>query len=284
MRKLTALIVLALLAVALVAAGCPRDKGDSTTVTVDGEADTADGTTVVDGSGTEGQGGETNVDIDVNAEGGQAEGDAATTEGETTTEGGDQAAGDSGDKSTDSGDQPAADDPNANLPKVVLETTKGNIVLAIHHDWAPIGAEHFLDLVNAGFYNGAPWFRVVKGFMCQCGIAADPAVTKKWQEQTIQDEPVKQGNKRGMVSFGKSGLPNSRSTHIFINYVDNSASLDPQGFSAFAEVVEGMDVADKLFVTGDGTVDQGELSAKGIAYFKSLFPEGDVIQRAYVQK
>jgi cyclophilin family peptidyl-prolyl cis-trans isomerase len=155
--------------------------------------------------------------------------------------------------------------------------------MAIHYDWAPIGAKHFVELVNAGYYNGAPWFRVIPGFMCQCGIAADPAVTKKWQDQTIQDEPVKQGNTRGMVSFGKSSAPNSRSTHIFINYVDNSRSLDPQGFSAFAEVISGMEVADKFKATGE-SVGQGELSAQGIDYFKKLFPDGDVITRAYLKK
>ncbi|MDQ3023979.1 MAG: peptidylprolyl isomerase [bacterium] len=283
MRKLTVLMVLALLAVAAVAVACPRDKGDTTTIEVADSGTPADDTTVVDGGST--PQGDTNVDVDITTEGGdtQTKGGDTTEGGDTATEGGDKAAdGAGGDTSTDSGDKAA--DPAAGLPKVVLETTKGDIVLAIHHDWAPIGAKHFLELVNAGFYNGAPWFRVMDGFMAQTGIAADPAVTAKWQNQTIQDEPVKQGNGRGMVSFGKSGAPNSRSTHIFINYADNSGSLDPQGFSAFAEVVEGMDVADKLLKTGDGTVDQMELSSKGIAYFKSKFPDGDVITRAYVKK
>ena len=167
--------------------------------------------------------------------------------------------------------------------KVVLETTKGDIVLAVHPDWSPLGAAHFLELVQAGFYDGAPWFRVIDGFVAQCGVAADPAVNKQWSGKTIKDEPVVVGNPRGMVAFGKSGAPNSRSTHIFINFRDNSGSLDPQGFSAFAEVAEGMDVADSL--TRCEYNDQGGLAAAGgLESFKKRFPAGDYITRAYVAR
>jgi peptidyl-prolyl cis-trans isomerase A (cyclophilin A) len=278
MRKLTAVIILALLAISVLTAACPRDKGDNTTVAVE-SGTPEDETKVVDASNPD-EKGDTNVNIDVSQEG-KTEGGDTATEGDKTA-----------DTPAEPGATPPAEekpaepakDPGAGLTKVVLETSKGNIVLGIHEDWSPLGAKHFLELVDAGYYNGAPWFRVIKGFMCQCGIAADPAVTAKWQNQTIQDEPVIKGNSRGNVSFGKSGAPNSRSTHFFINYVDNSQSLDPQGFSAFAEVVEGMDVADKLKITGEGTVEQGQLSARGIAYFKEKFPDGDVIIRAYVKK
>ena len=75
--------------------------------------------------------------------------------------------------------------------QVVLETTKGDITLEVHEDWAPIGAAHFLKLVGEGYYDGAPWFRVIEGFVAQCGIAADPAVTAEWQGQCIDDEPAK---------------------------------------------------------------------------------------------
>jgi len=166
--------------------------------------------------------------------------------------------------------------------QVVLETSKGEIVLDVREDWAPLGAGQFLTLVRAGYYDGAPWFRVIEGFVAQCGVAADPAVTAKWQDKNIQDEPVLQGNRRGTLSFGQSSQPHSRSTHIFINYRDNSG-LDPQGFSAFAEVAEGMDVADSLQATGDSTVSQHELNDRGIEYFNAVMPRGDVIHRAYIR-
>lgn len=165
--------------------------------------------------------------------------------------------------------------------RVVFDTTKGDIVLEVHPDWAPVGAAHFLELVKAGFYDGAPWFRVIDGFVAQCGIAADPALNEAWQDKTILDEPVVQGNQPGFVAFGKSQLPNSRSTHIFINYGDNSRGLDPQGFSCFAEVVDGFEVARNLFRAEYN--DQGGLAAPGgLAKFRQRFPEADFITRAYV--
>jgi cyclophilin family peptidyl-prolyl cis-trans isomerase len=169
-----------------------------------------------------------------------------------------------------------------NTTRVVLETTKGDIVLAVHPGWSPLGAEHFLKLVAAGFYDGAPWFRVIDGFVAQCGIAADPALNRQWADATIKDDPVVQGNQRGRLAFGKTGAPNSRSTHIFINYRDNSAGLDRQGFSAFAEVVEGMEIADGLVRCEYN--DQHRLQQPGgLEDFQRRFPNADYITRAYVQ-
>ena len=109
---------------------------------------------------------------------------------------------------------------------MVLETTKGDIVLEVHPEWAPLGAA-LPELVNLKFYDGAPWYHVLDGFVAQCGVSADPKLNATWMEKTIKDEPVVQGNKTGYVwRFGKSGAPNSRTTHIFINMADNSQSLD----------------------------------------------------------
>jgi len=287
MRKVTIAVVLALLTLAVLAAGCPRHP-DTTNVSVDQQTPppvttTADSTK---------PGGDTKVDVDVN----QTDPNAPQTEGDKTT--GDATKdGDAngGDKTGDAngngdagktGDTPPAEPAkgDANVTTVMLETSKGNITLAVHKDWSPLGAAHFIELVNAKYYDGAPWFRVMPGFMCQTGIAADPEVTKKWKDATIQDEPVVQGNKAGYVAFGQSGAPNSRSTHFFINYVDNSAGLDGQGFACFAQVTAGMDIAEKFKPTGDGTVDQGQLTDKGISYFKGIFPDGDTITRAYVKE
>lgn len=164
---------------------------------------------------------------------------------------------------------------------VTLDTTKGKVVLAVHPEWSPLGAAHFLELVNAKFYDGAPWFRVLDGFVAQCGVAADPKLNATWENKTIKDEAVLKGNTRGRVAFGKTGLPNSRSTHIFISLADNTKSLDPQGFSAFAEVVSGMDVVDKF--TRCEFQDQGGLGQPGgMKKFKDLYPKGDFIKTARV--
>jgi peptidyl-prolyl cis-trans isomerase A (cyclophilin A) len=181
--------------------------------------------------------------------------------------------------STQSKETPAM---STDATRVVFETTKGKLVLAVHPAWAPVGAAHFLELVRAGYYNGAPWFRVIDGFVAQCGIAADPAVNAKWENVSIQDDPVKQGNTRGFVSYGQTSAPNSRGTHIFINYGDNSR-LDAMRFAAFAEVVEGMDVADRF--TRCEYQDQGRLSGPGgLEDFQKKFPGADYITKAYVEQ
>merc|ERR1712176_1534015 len=79
--------------------------------------------------------------------------------------------------------------------------------------------------------------------MAQFGIASDAAVYNKWS-QMIKDDPVKEENTRGRISFAMRG-PDTRSCQIFINFGDNS-NLDSQGFSPFAEVTEGMEVVDGL--------------------------------------
>jgi peptidyl-prolyl cis-trans isomerase A (cyclophilin A) len=266
---------LALLAV-MATAGCPRNpKGDTTIVTPPGDTTTNVDINKTDSTTTT----TTTPPVATNPDGTPVTppDGIATPTTEPPVEG-------------DVATPPAEDTAPAGGTVVVLETTKGNIEIAIHEDWAPIGAAHFVELVKAGYYNGAPWFRVIPGFMGQTGLAGDPALTKQWMEKTIQDEPVKKGNLRGMVVYGKSGAPNSRSTHIFINLVDNSSGLDRQGFAAFGEVVTGMDVVDKLFPIPDEALSgaglsQGSLTtAEGLAKFKEKFPEADYINKAYVKE
>ncbi len=165
---------------------------------------------------------------------------------------------------------------------VVFETTKGEMVLEVHPEWSPLGAAQFIELVKAGFYDGAPWFRVIDRFVAQCGIAADPALNQEWDGKTIKDDPVVEGNHLGCIAFGKTGAPHSRSTHIFINLVDNSSRLDSMGFACFARVTVGMEVAQKL--TRCEYDDQHGLQQEGgLAKFKRQFPAADFILRAYLQ-
>lgn len=166
---------------------------------------------------------------------------------------------------------------------VVFETTKGEMLLEVHPEWSPLGAAHFIELVKAGYYDGAPWFRVIDRFVAQCGIAADPKFNEEWSEKTIKDEPVVKGNQPGFIAFGKSSAPNSRSTHIYINLVDNSGRLDAHGFSAFARLAQGMEVAQKLYRCEYD--DQfGLMQEGGLAKFKKIYPEADYITKAYVKE
>src|SRR5579863_2232736 len=129
--------------------------------------------------------------------------------------------------------------------KARFTTTVGDFVVEVHRDWAPLGADRFYNLVKYGYFTNASFFRVVPGFVVQFGLSADPAVNKVWHQARIQDDPVKQSNKRSYLVFATAG-PNTRTTQLFINYVDN-ARLDGMGFAPFGTVVEGMDVVDKIF-------------------------------------
>jgi len=130
---------------------------------------------------------------------------------------------------------------------------------------------------------------VLDDFMAQVGINGTPAIQSNWRNATIQDDPVKQSNKRGFVTFAKSGAPNSRSTQIFINFKDNS-TLDKSGFAPFGQVTSGMDVVDKLYSGyGEGAPsgkgpEQGKVQMEGNAYLTKDFPKLDYIKKATIEK
>ena len=166
-----------------------------------------------------------------------------------------------------------------NVFKVMFETSAGNIELEIHADWSPNGADRFYNLVKNGYYDGCRFFRVVPGFMVQFGINGDPAIQRYWENADIQDEPVKQGNTRGFITYAKSSAPNSRSTQLFINYKDNSF-LNRQGFSPFGKVISGMEVVDKIYSAYGEKPEQDRISAEGNAYLTKNFPKLDYIKSA----
>jgi peptidyl-prolyl cis-trans isomerase A (cyclophilin A) len=167
--------------------------------------------------------------------------------------------------------------------KVTFDTSAGVFVVDVHRDWAPIGADRFYNLVQAGFYDDVRFFRVLDDFMAQFGLNGNPAVTAIWRRQQLQDDPVKQSNRRGYISFATAG-PNTRTTQVFINFVDNSG-LDKQGFAPFGEVVEGMNVVDKLH-SGYGrnnVPDQGRITTEGNAYLTKTYPRLDYIKTARIE-
>jgi peptidyl-prolyl cis-trans isomerase A (cyclophilin A) len=170
--------------------------------------------------------------------------------------------------------------------KVKFTTTKGVFVVEVTRAWAPLGADRFYNLVKYGYFTDASFFRVLPNFVVQFGINAKPALNTVWQNATIQDDPVKQSNKRGTLTFATGG-PNTRTTQIFINY-GNNAGLDAQGFAPFGQVVEGMDVVDKFYSEyGEGAPqgagpEQGMIQNEGKAYLDKNFPKLDSIKTAVV--
>eukprot|EP00929_Paragymnodinium_shiwhaense_P030989 TRINITY_DN1745_c0_g1_i1.p2 TRINITY_DN1745_c0_g1~~TRINITY_DN1745_c0_g1_i1.p2 ORF type:complete len:268 (-),score=63.43 TRINITY_DN1745_c0_g1_i1:151-858(-) len=148
---------------------------------------------------------------------------------------------------------------------------QGQFTVRIHPEWAPIGARRFQDLVAGNILKDARFFRVVPDFMVQFGIPADPSVAKTWEAKTLSDDPVTQSNKRGMMTYATAG-PNTRTSQMFINFKDNSF-LDGQGFAPFAEVVNGMDIVDKIQNKYGEQPDQGRIQGEGNKYLASDFPE-----------
>ncbi len=170
--------------------------------------------------------------------------------------------------------------------KAKFDTSKGTFVVEVNRDWAPNGADRFYNLVSNGFYDNARFFRVIDGFMVQFGISGDPNLSAVWRNANIKDDPVKQSNARGTVTFATAG-PNTRTTQVFINFGDN-AGLDRQGFSPFGKVVSGMEVVDSLYngygegaPNGNGP-DQGGIQQYGNAYLQKSFPKLDYIEKATI--
>lgn len=167
-----------------------------------------------------------------------------------------------------------------------FETPKGGFVIEVTKSWAPEGAERFYRLLQQKYYVDARFFRVVPNFVVQFGINGNPAVSARWRNLTIADDPVKESNLRGTITYATSG-PNSRTTQVFINLKDNTR-LDQMGFAPFGKVVEGMEVVDRLYSAygdapprGNGP-DQALIESQGNAYLENGFPRLDYIKKATI--
>ncbi|HWK11264.1 MAG TPA: peptidylprolyl isomerase [Vicinamibacterales bacterium] len=172
---------------------------------------------------------------------------------------------------------------------VRLETSKGVVAIEVHRAWAPNGADRFYNLVRAGFYDGTRFFRIRAGVFAQFGINGDPAVASAWRNATIPDDPWHGvSNQRGTIAYAFRD-PDGRTTQVFINLKDNSATHDAEPFVPFGRVVEGMDVVDALY-SGYGERAGGGIRAGkqdpvfegGNAYLEREFPKLDYIVRATV--
>jgi peptidyl-prolyl cis-trans isomerase A (cyclophilin A) len=170
--------------------------------------------------------------------------------------------------------------------KARFDTSKGVFVIDVRREWAPLGADRFYNLVKNGFYDENRFFRVISGFMVQFGINGNPQVSTPWRNAQIKDDPVKQSNKRGFITFATSG-PNSRTTQVFINFGDNSR-LDGMGFASFGQVSTGMNVVDQLYADyGEGAPqgrgpNQGRIQGEGNAYLTRDFPNLDFVRKATI--
>jgi cyclophilin family peptidyl-prolyl cis-trans isomerase len=172
--------------------------------------------------------------------------------------------------------------------RVNLETSRGSMVLMVHRNWAPHAADRFYNLVRAGYYDDCRFSRVIAGKWAQFGINGDPKISNLWKNRTFLDDPRVKSNVRGTVAFAFA-VPNGATTQVFINLRDNSATHDVEPFVPFAEVTQGMDVADALNSeygesagSGIRSGKQGPLFKIGNAYLDEDFPRLDRIIRAVI--
>jgi peptidyl-prolyl cis-trans isomerase A (cyclophilin A) len=171
--------------------------------------------------------------------------------------------------------------------RVNLDTSKGPVVIEVHRNWAPLGADQFYTLVKTGFYDGARFFRVRPRFVVQFGIAGDPKKNRLWQTAPLPDDPVKETNAKGTVTYATAG-PNTRTTQVFINLGDNRR-LDKQGFAPFGKVVSGMEAVESLYsfygemAPGGAGPDPTEIERRGNEYLDAKFPRLDFIKKAVIE-
>ena len=137
-------------------------------------------------------------------------------------------------------------------PKVEMETSMGNIVVELYPDKAPESVKNFLAYVDAGFYNGTIFHRIIPTFMIQGG-GLTPNMQKKPTRPPIKNEATnKLSNKRGTIAMARTMDPDSATAQFFINVVDNAGldhrgdSEETYGYAVFGRVTSGMDVADKI--------------------------------------
>ncbi|MEC8931200.1 MAG: peptidylprolyl isomerase [Candidatus Latescibacterota bacterium] len=166
--------------------------------------------------------------------------------------------------------------------RVRFETSAGDIQIEVERSFSPHGADRFYNLVANGFYDECRFFRIVPNFIVQWGMSPDPEVTAVWQGATIPDDPVQISNDRGTITFAKTNSPNSRTTQLFINLVDN-ARLDGMGFAPFGRIVSGMDVVDALNPEY-GEIGQGNIAARGNAFLIEKYPNLDYIKSATIEE
>jgi cyclophilin family peptidyl-prolyl cis-trans isomerase len=171
---------------------------------------------------------------------------------------------------------------------VRLETTKGTVDIEVIREWAPRGADRFVNLARLWYYDDNRIFRLNPGRWIQFGINGDPAVARAWRNQTFPDDPFKQSNVRGTVAFAFA-VPNGRTTQVFFNMTDNSATHDKEPFTPFGRVLgNGMAVIESFNAEhgeGPGGIragKQGPFFEGGNTWLDKTFPRLDVIKRARI--
>lgn len=168
------------------------------------------------------------------------------------------ACGGNADSTTKAAEQTTSGGSMSDNPKVLIETSKGNITLELDAENAPQTVANFVGYVNDGFYDGTVFHRVIPNFMVQGG-GMNPDMSEKSTKSPIQNE-ANNGlkNDRGTVAMARTNAPHSASSQFFINVADNgflnfkAETLQGWGYAVFGKVTDGMDVVDEIVAVKTG--------------------------------
>lgn len=155
--------------------------------------------------------------------------------------------------------------------RVLFRTTQGNFIMEVYRRWSPAGADRIYQLVRSGFYNDNVFFRVEHNYVVQFGISGDPDLNAFWDPRKLKDEPLLQKHSKGTVAFARD-VPNSRSTQLFINVVDNH-KLDTtiregvKGYTPVGRILSGMNVISRL---------NGEYGREIVPHQDSIYKYGNL--------
>jgi len=149
--------------------------------------------------------------------------------------------------------------PEIKGPRVLLETSMGNILLGFYPDQAPLSVENFMAYVEAGHYDGLIFHRVIPDFMIQAGGHEPDLAMRMGERDQIRNESDNGlKNTRGTIAMARTAAPHSASAQFFINLTDN-AFLDfgaqgpnQWGYAVFGTVLEGMDTVDAIAAVQTG--------------------------------
>ena len=162
---------------------------------------------------------------------------------------------------------------------IILKTNLGDIKIELDFENAPVTAKNFQQYVEEGHYNGTIFHRVIKGFMAQGGGFA-PGLDEKETRASIKNEANNGlSNKLGSLAMARTQEPHSASAQFFINLTDNSfldftsESVQGWGYCVFGNVVEGMDIVDKMAL-----VDTGNLHGHGDVPKEDILIESAIVE------
>ena len=165
----------------------------------------------------------------------------------------------------------AQSDDSADNPRVLIQTTDGDITIELFADKSPITVENFLRYVDDGHYDGTVFHRVISNFMIQGGGFDTDLKEKETRDAIVNESKNKLHNTRGTLAMARTSDPDSAAAQFFINQRSNLRldwSGGKDGYTVFGEVIDGMQVVDIISLTDTGSA-QAQ-TTRGITIFQDV--------------